>query len=111
MLLGFPIAVALFFGPAVALSQDSRSSQHTSNGTVIAGIEISSSNGDAYQGSDYKLGPGDQITIHVLDLNEIPSTPFRIDSGGYISVPVVGPIKAQGLTTDDVAAAVREHLK
>jgi polysaccharide biosynthesis/export protein len=118
MLLRFPIAVALplFFCSTVALSQDPGSPQHTSNGTAIngtaiAGIEVTSSNGDAYHGSDYKLGPGDQITIHVLDLNEIPSTPFRIDSGGYISVPVVGPVKAQGLTTDEVAAAVRERLK
>ncbi len=50
--------------------------------------------------SEYVLGPGDQISIQVQDLQEIPSQPIRIDPNGYIDVPLVGRTEVGGLTID-----------
>jgi len=41
----------------------------------------------------YILGPGDQISIHVLHVEEINDKPVPIDMSGEIRVPVVGRIQ------------------
>jgi polysaccharide biosynthesis/export protein len=47
---------------------------------------------------DYELGPNDQILIGVPQAQEINQRPFRIDSDGFIDLPLVGRIHAGGLT-------------
>lgn len=59
----------------------------------------------------YILGPEDQITIRVLDAEEIDSKPVRIDSAGFIRLPLVGNIRAGGLTVDQLEAELAGKLK
>ena len=47
---------------------------------------------------DYELGPNDQFLIGVPQAQEINQRPFRIDSDGFIDLPLVGRIHAAGLT-------------
>ena len=63
------------------------------------------------QPPSYTLGPGDQVTIHVLDLEEIGDSPFRIDMRGNISVPLAGRLHAAGLTVEQLEAAVATGLR
>jgi polysaccharide biosynthesis/export protein len=51
--------------------------------------------------STYLLGPDDLIVIQGLEMEEIVNKPYRIDPDGYISVPMLGRIKAGGLTVGD----------
>jgi polysaccharide export outer membrane protein len=51
--------------------------------------------------STYLLGPDDQITIQGPEMDEIVNKPYRIDPDGYISVPLLGRIKAGGMTLSD----------
>jgi polysaccharide export outer membrane protein len=59
----------------------------------------------------YTLGPGDQIIVRVLDLEEIDNKPVPIDLKGSINLPVAGRIQASGLTTERLEAAIAERLK
>jgi len=59
----------------------------------------------------YILGPDDQIVIRVLDLEEIPETPFRVDMAGNINVPLVGRLRVAGLTVDQTEAAIHKRLE
>jgi polysaccharide export outer membrane protein len=59
----------------------------------------------------YVLGPDDQVAIHVLDLEEIGDSAFRIDMRGYINVPLAGRLHAAGLTVDQLEAALAARLK
>jgi len=61
--------------------------------------------------SAYVLGPGDQVVIRVLDLEEIGENPFRIDMRGNINVPLAGRIHAGGLSVDQLEEAVAAPLK
>jgi polysaccharide export outer membrane protein len=47
---------------------------------------------------DYELGPNDQFLIGVPQAQEINQRPFRIDSDGFIDLPLVGRVHAAGLT-------------
>jgi polysaccharide export outer membrane protein len=59
----------------------------------------------------YILGPDDQIVIHVLDLEEIPEKPFRVDMAGNINVPLVGRLRVAGLTVEQTEAAIHKRLE
>lgn len=69
----------------------------------------------AQAGGVYVLGADDQIRVWVLGLEEIFDKPARIGANGRIDLPLIGPIQAAGLTTEqlgkDVATRLERQLK
>lgn len=67
--------------------------------------------------NNYVLGPDDQLAVRVLDLEEFGSgaagkdTPFRVDMRGNINLPLVGRLKAGGLTVEQLEGAQVERLR
>ena len=59
----------------------------------------------------YLLSPGDQIVIRAQNVEEISEKPFRIDGEGFLNLPVVGRIRAAGLTVEQLEAALADRLK
>jgi len=59
---------------------------------------------------DYELGPNDQFLIGVPQAQEINQRPFRIDSDGFIDLPLVGRIHAAGLTVRGLEALLTTKL-
>lgn len=63
---------------------------------------------------DYRVGPGDAIDIVLYDMI-IPRQPDGyqriIDSRGNIDLPQLGSINVNGLTADEVVAAIQERMK
>src|SRR5580704_5629450 len=51
--------------------------------------------------STYLLGPDDQITIQGPEMDEIVGKPYRIDPSGYVSLPMLGRVKAGGMPISD----------
>jgi polysaccharide export outer membrane protein len=60
--------------------------------------------------SDYVLGAGDQVAIHVLDLPEIDAKPLTIELTGWLTVPLLGRMQVAGLTTAGFESALVEKL-
>ncbi len=60
--------------------------------------------------SQYVLGPDDQIKIWALGVEEISDKPVRIDPGGFIDLPLIGRIRAAGLTVEQFRAALLKQL-
>lgn len=58
----------------------------------------------------YKLGPDDQITIRVLNLEEIGTDAYRIDFRGNIDVPLIGKLHAADLTVDELQTEIKKRL-
>ena len=50
------------------------------------------------QPPDYVLGVGDQLSVHVTDMQDLPSTPVRIGPNGTLDFPLIGQVQASGLT-------------
>src|SRR5690349_20426218 len=61
--------------------------------------------------SGYKLGPGDQISIHVVNFEEINDKSIPIDLSGAIRVPMVGRIPVSGLTNEQVGSEIAKRLE
>ena len=60
--------------------------------------------------SSFVLGPGDQILLHVGDMDEMPDKPIRIDPDGGIDLPLVGRVQAAGLTVAQFKQALSAKL-
>ena len=60
--------------------------------------------------STYILGPDDQISIHVLDAEEISDKPVRIDMSGHIRLPMLGRLRAAGLTLMQLEEEIATRL-
>ena len=57
----------------------------------------------------YYVGPSDRLTVFVSDLPDMTQT-VVVDPAGYVSLPVVGQVKAGGLTTEQIRAEITERL-
>jgi polysaccharide export outer membrane protein len=61
---------------------------------------------------DYVLGADDQLKIWALGFeDELKDKTIRIEPSGDIHLPVIGRVKAAGLTTDQLEAALVEKMK
>lgn len=58
----------------------------------------------------YALGPGDQVAIHVVDMDDLSDKPYRIDPSGAIDLPLVGRIEASGLSLEQLKATLAAKL-
>jgi polysaccharide biosynthesis/export protein len=61
--------------------------------------------------ASYVLSPEDQISIHVLDLEEVSDKPTRIDPNGYIELPLVGRLHAGGLSVEELRRELTTKLE
>ena len=65
----------------------------------------------AQNAEDYRIGPRDQINVHVRNLEEIPDKPYAVDEGGFVYLPVTGQVQIGGMTASEVVGELREVLK
>jgi protein involved in polysaccharide export with SLBB domain len=59
--------------------------------------------------ADYILAPNDEISLAVYGEPDLTRN-YKIGPGGAIELPLVGQVKAAGLTIDALAAAVQTQL-
>ena len=60
---------------------------------------------------DYIFGPGDQLVIHISDVDELPSTPLRIDPSGYIDLPLAGRIEVAGMSAGQLKDLLEQRYR
>lgn len=59
---------------------------------------------------DYVLGAGDQISVRVVDVEEISDKPIAIDLTGHIRLPILGTMVASGLTVSQLQSELTRRL-
>jgi polysaccharide export outer membrane protein len=57
----------------------------------------------------YRLGPGDVIRLITFGEENLTGE-FRVSDGGTIALPLVGPIRAAGLSPDDLGVRIGQVL-
>jgi polysaccharide export outer membrane protein len=60
--------------------------------------------------ANYTLGPNDQILIRAVQVDEIGQRPYRIDGEGNIDLPLIGTVKAGGLSVDQLERELGKRL-
>lgn len=64
----------------------------------------------AAQAEPYRLNAGDRLRIVVYGQEGLTNT-YAVDAGGSITMPLIGAVRARGLTPTGLAAAVTSRLK
>jgi polysaccharide export outer membrane protein len=59
----------------------------------------------------YTLGPDDEVSIWALGITDLPDKPVRIDPNGYVDLPLVGRIRAGGLTVEQFKSELIQKLQ
>jgi polysaccharide export outer membrane protein len=81
------------------------------NKLCAAGILLVCVCGDSFaQKESLLIGPGDSITIQVLEAPELTQH-VRVTDAGYVPLVVGAPVKVSGLTPAQAAEAVAQSLK
>ena len=60
--------------------------------------------------ADYHLGPLDKISVRVFQLEEMSFPELQLDANGQIVMPRIGTLAISGLTTTQVADAIKGKL-
>lgn len=60
---------------------------------------------------NYVLGPNDQILVRAPQSEEINDKPFRIDAEGFINLPLIGRVRAEGLSVQELEAELVKRLR
>ncbi len=58
----------------------------------------------------YRLGAGDKLRIVIYGQEGLTNT-YAVDAGGAITLPLIGAVKARGLTPAELAAVITARLK
>ncbi len=58
----------------------------------------------------YVIGPGDQFSLEIPDLEELNGKVHRVDNDGTVNLPLVGRMQAAGLTLAQFETALDEKL-
>ncbi len=56
----------------------------------------------------YRLRPSDSVVVHLRGIPEAANYEYVIDESGYINLPYIPPIRAEGLTASELQSAIRE---
>jgi polysaccharide export outer membrane protein len=66
--------------------------------------------GAAMPSGDYKLGTGDKLRIIVFGEDNLGGQ-YEVDSSGYISLPLIGQVRAVGLGMRELEVAIKAALE
>lgn len=78
-----------------------------------AAVQPVAATANAYAAIDdgpYHLGAGDKLRIVVYGQEGLTNT-YTVDAGGSITMPLIGSVRARGLTPAELAASITGRLK
>src|SRR5262249_32669046 len=87
---------------------------------VLIGLAVAGFDAPSAQGADYRLDVGDQVRLKVLDWRATMGDvhewtgltgDYRIGAGGVLSLPLLGSIKAAGLSVEQLSDAISTQLQ
>src|SRR6202049_4048640 len=76
---------------------------------IYAGAVSLLAQGPAATGTDYMVGPQDVLTITSYDQADL-SGKFAVEADGTFTYPLIGRVKAGGMTLRQVEAQVKKQL-
>ncbi len=110
----FLIQVALaedILDDLVTKPADSPASNQNSTGAPISDFSVAQKFDNKNPGVyEYRIGPMDVIEVEVFQAKEL-SRAARVNSEGFVSLPLIGPVKVSALTTREAELQIEKILK
>jgi len=58
----------------------------------------------------YRVAPNDHILVHAPQAEKLNGRIFQVDSGGFVTLPSLGRIRAGGLTLEELEKELASRL-
>ncbi|MEM1113383.1 MAG: polysaccharide biosynthesis/export family protein [Pseudomonadota bacterium] len=100
-LLTLPLVFTLTVGSALAVEKERppENSASVEEMNLLPEQSETSSSAVILDEDDYRIGPADELEIEVFQVDELSGVE-KVNSRGYIRMPLLGPVKVAGLTTE-----------
>lgn len=104
----------LYAAPAASLdsaatSANASTTASTTAPSVSAASPVNPAADPTQRITDYQIGASDLLEISVFQVSDMSRT-VRVNSHGLISLPLIGVVKAGGLTAQELEAAIAQKL-
>lgn len=112
IILGLILAIASIFLNACASPQTSPTENSPTSGSVSStssGTVASVATQYAPSAEDYRIGAQDLLELQVFGVPDLNRT-VRVNSRGFISLPLIGMVQASGLTSEQLEFSLAEKL-
>lgn len=96
-----------------ALAACASGNDRTAPSPVVAtGLEPSQLQAaSAVDGATYRIGASDKLVIRVHQVPDLSFEEIRVDAGGQLQFPLIGSIRAQGLTSQELSTQIADALR
>lgn len=102
----FSIVFLLVFAGLASAQKKNQEVSETKKGVEVPSASL----GTAVDPKTYKIGAEDVVNIRVWREAEL-SGPIMVRPDGMITMPLIGELKAEGMTPDELGKAITEALK
>ena len=92
--------VSVFFALALVVALSDLSAAQSA--AQKAAPAQTATSGSLVYDAEYILGPEDRISVYAVGMEEISDKPFRVGPNGYVDFPMLGRVKASGLTVEQL---------
>lgn len=103
---------AFFLVLATASLSACASGGRQANPSVLSVVEPTEMQAvSASQASQYRIGAADKLALQVFQVPDLSFEEIFVDAGGYLQLPLLGPVKAEGLTVAELADQIEAGLR
>lgn len=60
--------------------------------------------------SEYQIGVGDKLSVRVFQVEDLSFDELTVDTSGNLQMPLIGAVRAAGLTSGELSAEIAERL-
>jgi polysaccharide export outer membrane protein len=104
------LAIALAGCGAAGVAGDSGLQSYASAGSQTNAIQGTAAAPARTAYGAYVLGPGDRLRIKSYGDDEV-SGEYEINSAGFVAIPLIGDVRAAGMTTSKLEQAISSKMK
>lgn len=76
---------------------------------LLGRAAVAADTSPAYGSTDYRLGTGDKIRVTVYEETDLGGE-FQVDATGFVRLPLIGQVKAGGMTAHDLESSIAAAL-
>ena len=78
--------------------------------TAAEPVDLESAPSTTAPQAEYRIGVGDKLSLRVFQVPDLSFDELTVDTSGNIQMPLIGAIRASGLTSGELSASVADGL-
>lgn len=95
---------------ATALAACGGPKMDVSRMTAAVPVDLQTTAVPAAPQAEYQIGVGDKLSVRVFQVEDLSFDELTVDTSGNLQMPLIGAVRAAGLTSGELSAEIAERL-